>query len=711
MINKKGNIKVGEAAGINVVTGPATELAVAEAGGDFTTIKDALDSITDNSSTKRYVIQVAPGIYTEDNPIQGKEYVALKATGDLQTTRIVANNGSADLFTMSSFFTIEGFTFWGVTGASNYCINQSVAGLAGITRCAFGESTNGVIINHASANMTIENCAVYNLTVTTVCGVCVQAGNVTINQFTASLGNITTVIHVTGINAILTLNNLLSFNPNVVTGIHIQDQARIVCNTSSMVGMTDGIVLDGGCNFRANALSVFNAQQDGFRIDDVGSNTEANLNGSIQDSTRYDLNTLSASSLITGSGAAGIDKLNFVAGAQLYGAILDTKEDDEGFNIIGELHVGLPEQGAESVFGEGDSYTRGMLVYTETDLNVFADVSVAAASASASTFTFPGVGVDNAIYVGSTLNNGVDYLLHHGIKFSSTIAAILGGGSIIAEYYNGSAWVEINSMVSDSGIPYLPYAKEYFNQAAGNYQLRYDIVRMNDSTWTKNDPMSLGTNYYWIRFRINSAITTAPTFQQIKLHTARFEINSDGFSEFFGDARPYDQLPISVGTGKPFEGNMQSQTIYMDQDIGVGLQTNKFTATADKYGWEIIAPNKIDTSSKLAFRWCGMPTATETITWTIRWTWQSPDGTIYTTEPAGGSNPNTKSDTVAKAVTANTLEWFEAYLDISDLVPRRSANFPDVMIISIQPSTITGNYSLLGVQAYYLIWGSGGHAD
>jgi hypothetical protein len=711
MINNCKNKKIGEAAGLSDVISPSTEIIVSESGGDFTTIKDALDSINDNGPTKRYVVTVAPGIYVEDNPIQGKQYVSLRASGDLQTTRITANNPNKDLITMTSLFSIEGFTFYGVTGASNYAIRQTVSGLTSLERCAFSECSNGININHASAFMTIINCGFYNAIVTTAKGICCEAGNLTVDILTATNGNITTLINITGVGSVATINNILCFNPNVVTGVFVQDQARVVVNTASIVGVTDGIVTEGGSNTRLNNANIFNCTQDGIRINNVGSSTLVNASGSSEDSTRYDINILSATAIMTGMGKTSLDKMNFVAGAQLYGAVIDTKEDDEGFNVIGELHVGLPEKGAESVFGEGDSYTRGMLVYTETDANVFADVSAAARSASGSTFTFPGVGVDNAIYVGSSLSDGVDYLLHHGMKFSSTIAAVLGGGSIIAEYYNGSAWVEINGMVSDSGIPYLPYAKAYFNQAAGSYQIRYDIVRMNDDTWTKNDPMSLGTSYYWIRFRISSAITTAPTFQQFKLHSSRTEINSDGFKEFFGNARPYDQLPISVGTGKPFEGNMQNQTLYLDQNIGVGLQTNKFTATADKYGWEIIAPNKIDTSSKLAFRWCGLPSASETITWTIRWSWQSPDGTIYTTEPAGGSNPNSKSDTVSKAVTANTLEWFQIYLDVSDLVPRRDTDFPDVMIISIQPSTITGNYSLLGVQAYYLIWGTGGHAD
>jgi len=92
-------------------TDPENVITVAESGGQFVSIKDALDSITDNGPSKRYTIQVAPGIYTEDNPIQAKEYVNLSSIGDLQTTRIVAANPNEDLIIMTNFFTLEGFTF------------------------------------------------------------------------------------------------------------------------------------------------------------------------------------------------------------------------------------------------------------------------------------------------------------------------------------------------------------------------------------------------------------------------------------------------------------------------------------------------------------------------------------------------------------------------------------------------------------------------
>jgi hypothetical protein len=60
-------------------------LVVAKSGGDFATITDALNSITDNSADNPYVIYVAPGTYMET--ITMKPYVDIEGAGE-QVTKI-----------------------------------------------------------------------------------------------------------------------------------------------------------------------------------------------------------------------------------------------------------------------------------------------------------------------------------------------------------------------------------------------------------------------------------------------------------------------------------------------------------------------------------------------------------------------------------------------------------------------------------------------
>ena len=517
---------------------------------------------------------------------------------------------------------------------------------------------------------------------------------------------ITTIIDITGVNSIATINTLLSFSANVTIGFLITTSARVVSNNTSLVGMTDGVVLESGVNYRANALTVFNAQQDGLRINDVGSNTEWVCNGcTIEDSTRYDINILSATATAKGLGTTAIDKLNFVSGAQLYGIIIDDKEDDEGVNILGELHVGIPEIGAESVLGEGDSYTRGMLVYTETELNVFTDVSDIAASASASTFTFPGVVADNSIYFASTLNNSGGFLKHYGIKAKIDTAATIGAGEIIAEYWNGSAWTEFNGCTSESNPGFLKFAKNYFNQT-GSYHIKYNPYITDN--WTANDPMSLGTNYYWIRYRIATAITTSPAIQQTKLHTNRAEYNTDGTYESHGDARTYKKLVVDAV--RPLEGNMQNASIYVDENVGVGLENNRFTTAPDLLGISFELPEDCDTSAPLIFVWKGKFASTGNVQFTARLKIVQPGDAYTNTEPAASGNTITVTTGTIAIAAADVREDFRIDLDISNAIPSRQNSFGDEIWITLQYDTRgAGNFDYTKLSANYLSDFNGRH--
>jgi hypothetical protein len=68
-------------------------VTVAKSGGDFTSIQTALDSITDATDTYRYLVYVAPGVYTET--ITMKSYVDLAGAGK-DLTRITASGGSTE---------------------------------------------------------------------------------------------------------------------------------------------------------------------------------------------------------------------------------------------------------------------------------------------------------------------------------------------------------------------------------------------------------------------------------------------------------------------------------------------------------------------------------------------------------------------------------------------------------------------------------------
>jgi hypothetical protein len=82
---------------------------------DFTTVSDAINSITGSSSTNRYVIQIGPGFYIEPEiSLIGKEYVNLVGS-EINSTIILPDLNTNTIFTLGtnnqlSFLTISGAT-------------------------------------------------------------------------------------------------------------------------------------------------------------------------------------------------------------------------------------------------------------------------------------------------------------------------------------------------------------------------------------------------------------------------------------------------------------------------------------------------------------------------------------------------------------------------------------------------------------------------
>ena len=79
---------------------PAQVVWVAKSGGDFTTVSAAMVSITDASSTKTYLVRVAPGSYLEPAGIVLKDYVDIEGSGQGQTT-IMATSSAAQSTTVA----------------------------------------------------------------------------------------------------------------------------------------------------------------------------------------------------------------------------------------------------------------------------------------------------------------------------------------------------------------------------------------------------------------------------------------------------------------------------------------------------------------------------------------------------------------------------------------------------------------------------------
>jgi pectin methylesterase-like acyl-CoA thioesterase len=78
-------------------------ITVSTKGGDFTSIKDAVDSITDSSDSNRYTVSIGAGDYYEDTIVM-KPYINIK--GQDRTTRILPKTSTQHIFIGSDFSTV-----------------------------------------------------------------------------------------------------------------------------------------------------------------------------------------------------------------------------------------------------------------------------------------------------------------------------------------------------------------------------------------------------------------------------------------------------------------------------------------------------------------------------------------------------------------------------------------------------------------------------
>ena len=102
---------------------PLARVIVAKSGGNYTTITAALSAISP-TATAPYVIEVWPGVYTENVVL--KSYVHLKGSGRNVTTVKSATGGSVITATNLTNVAISGLTLTGALGNATSCCGAGV---------------------------------------------------------------------------------------------------------------------------------------------------------------------------------------------------------------------------------------------------------------------------------------------------------------------------------------------------------------------------------------------------------------------------------------------------------------------------------------------------------------------------------------------------------------------------------------------------------
>lgn len=466
--------------------------------------------------------------------------------------------------------------------------NQTV--LRGFNLLMPADATAAIEVPATAQNALIEDCYLRGSGSAGI-GVLVE-GRVLIDRLRYSFGDCDTVVRVQGA-AEAEINGLLLLSGTVAKGASFAGTSSTVLSemftfVSPLLSVTDAVELEGGSVFWSdssldNCTNALHVTGDSARVLGRG----LRLEGTDLD-LKVDPAVTGAEVRLTGC-ELRVDSIDAPAAWLTSGnatlSFQDEKPDDEGFKVFGELQVGLPEQGRESVFGQGDSYTRGMRVLTTNsntsdvlDGGNLTDVTAEAASPDDSTFGFQGTAAGNSILMASELSSATDRLKHFGIKVKQSIATIVGAGgtkgSFALEIWNGSQWISMGKLATESDKLYR-YADEVFLRASSSEHIRYGGEA--NSQWAKKTIN--GQEAYWARIRILQAVTTAPTFEQFKLSTSRTEANPDGTLTHHGTARYQTTIPIP--------GNVWGET------GGVGTANLSVGTGGVPTGWSHNMPNAL----------------------------------------------------------------------------------------------------------------------
>ncbi len=201
---------------------------------------------------------------------------------------------------------------------------------------------------------------------------------------------------------------------------------------------------------------------------------------------------------------------------------------------------------------------------------------------------FPGTGSGNVLYMGADEQFAA-------IEMVITVAAVLGAGVIIPEIWNGVSWSRANLMIADREAPHDQYGLD------GLTRVGSEIIRIDPPvTWVAK--ALDGITKFWLRFRINTAITTVPEGDFIRTHKSKVLISNNGVPQYIGTSLFKRELPFHVGfLQTDFPGfPMGNHTITYAITAGVDGLFNTFVDTQfDITGRNFFVPEGLNTATPL----------------------------------------------------------------------------------------------------------------
>ncbi len=484
---------------------PARTLNVAQSGGDYTSVATAITAaiaLTPTSSNP-VVIVVHAGTYTEA-PLTLPGFISLIGVDGHDASMISASSATGTLITLGDGGVVRDMTLQGASGTGGIGLALVVGAEAEISNiivedCELGIKADGAGTNlrgarlelHRGSGETMDT----GLSVTGGANVVIES--IAIHGFDATT-RVGTGVLCTGATAVVSQLGAKFAD----TGIDVGSSG--ICFASSSYLEDCDVSLTVGANAALECMSV-----------------------QVIDSVTSDVDVTDATAKFRFIGGFLIhEKITEIDGADTSYTYISDTVADKSYKVQADLAVGNENNPRESSFGGGSPHVRGRNVFTNTNLEIgtWNDItSIINVDDGSSVPIFAGTGAGQTVYVGGDVQ-------FPGFKADVTLAAVLGTGIPLQEFWNGSSWVSVGAMSTDSEAPYNQYGASALARI-NDEQIRFDTDVLAGVWATK---VLNGETKYWVRVTLFSAITTIPEVNVLKLHTDRSEINTDGFIESFG---------------------------------------------------------------------------------------------------------------------------------------------------------------------------------
>jgi len=660
-------------------------IVVDKKGGDYNSLFAAISNISDSSVNNKYSVFIGGGVFIEP-PIIVPTGIQIVSTG--ATTLVPSDNDTP-------FLTFP---------------NEQTSGRFGGAYIVSPSNSDGILIQNETTFIENVNFVGGNTGVRVnsngrgIIATCLATANLAFGFVAEDTGQ-------------CDCSNIIS---SAVTGFYADGGSMWIQNCATN-NDTNSLYANNSGYIKAYSIACEDSTNT-FRTGLNGLNVIEGVSVSSLNASSHDIWQENADSKIQiVGGQSRITNLEVVNWDNIY-LEYSTSSDTERFHFkTVEEHIGVIEKGAELSVGEGDSTSLKLMVYTESSLGVFNDVTSQAVSENGSTFTFSDNSFNSALYISIDRLQDGDYYKFGGIKIKYTQPMVVGGGGYVMEYWNGSSWVEIKCMATNANTPYESYANEYLKHIPSpSYEHTYFNARIQES-WMSNDPTSTGIDRYWVRLRITDTVSTPIVIEHIKIHTNHTEINPDGWKQMQGKARDERKLDWGLAGTQAFGGNTPSNIdLYLGDRLGFGANENRFQNNAlDIVGFRTTLPLDIDTSTPIRLILYAMtpdnPTGTSNITIRYGYVNTTSYSDIYTST---GSSPTTANNEISifqeiQFSESNKLQVFEFDIDVSDLKARNvDSTPPDMLVLSIErdgsEDSFSGNFILVEIEGRYRAWCDGG---